>query len=79
MNTKTTLALVAVAAITAILFASILADDANARKCRRHGGSDNSVHQTSAQVCLNQNARCQNNNLQNSGNDAANIVVGNQP
>jgi hypothetical protein len=75
MNTKTTLALVAVTAITAILFASALSD--NAMACRR--GGDHSVHQSSGQVCQNTNARCQNNNNQNSGDDSTNTVVGNQP
>jgi hypothetical protein len=74
-NTKTTLALVAVTAITAILFASALSD--NAMACRR--GGDHSVHQSSGQVCQNTNARCQNNNNQNSGDDSTNTVVGNQP
>jgi hypothetical protein len=75
MNTKTTVALVAVVAISAILVASILADDANARRCRHSGGS---VHQTSAQACVQgSNSRnCQNINSQNAGNDIASNTIG---
>jgi hypothetical protein len=80
MNTRTTIALIAVASITVVLFASVLTEDANAKRCRyRGGGNDNSVHQTSAQACVNQNARCQNVNSQNAGNDIASNTIGNQP
>jgi hypothetical protein len=81
MNTKSTVAILAIVAISAILIGSVLADDAMAKKCRRHGGggNDNSVHQTSAQACVNQNARCQNVNSQNAGNDIASNTIGNQP
>jgi hypothetical protein len=78
MNTRTTVALIAIASVTVILFASVLTEDANAKRCRnRH--NDNSVHQTSAQACVNQNARCQNVNSQNAGNDIASNTIGNQP
>jgi hypothetical protein len=81
MNTKSTVAVLAIVAISAILIGSVLADDAMAKKCRRGGGggNDNSVHQTSAQACVNQNARCQNVNSQNSGHDIASNTIGNQP
>jgi hypothetical protein len=79
MNTKSTVAILAIVAISAILIGSVLADDAMAKKCRRHGGNDNSVHQTSAQACVNQNARCQNVNSQNAGHDIASNTIGNQP
>jgi hypothetical protein len=83
MNTKSTVAILAIVAISAILVGSVLADDAMAKKCKRYrgngGGNDNSVHQTSAQACVNQNARCQNVNSQNAGNDIASNTIGNQP
>jgi hypothetical protein len=52
-----------------------------AKKCRRSGGgggggNDNSVHQTSAQACINQNAPCQNVNSQNAGSDIASNTFG---
>ena len=52
---NTTVALVAVVAVTAILLASMLTEDALAKKCRSKGGE---VHQVLAQACINQNARC---------------------
>jgi hypothetical protein len=84
MNAKSTVAILAIVAISAILVGSVLADDAMARKCRHRnggggGGNDNSVHQTSAQACVNQNARCQNVNSQNAGHDIASNTIGNQP
>jgi hypothetical protein len=85
MNTKSTVAIVAIVAISAILVGSVLADDAMAKKCKRYrgngggGGNDNSVHQTSAQACVNDGARCQNVNSQNAGHDIASNTIGNQP
>jgi hypothetical protein len=75
MNVKTTVALVAVVAISAVLVASILTDDANARRCRSRG-NDNSVHQTSAQACVQGSGNCQNLNSQNAGNDIASNTIG---
>jgi hypothetical protein len=77
MNTKSTVAILAIVAISAILVGSVLAEDALAKKCRR--GNDNSVHQNSAQLCVNQNARCQNVNSQNAGNDISSVTAGIQP
>jgi hypothetical protein len=81
MNTKSTVAILAIVAISAILVGSVLAEDAMARRCGRHGGggNDNSVHQNSAQLCVNQNARCQNVNSQNAGNDISSVTAGIQP
>ena len=82
MNTKSTVAILAIVAISAVLIGSVLAEDAMAKKCYRRGnggGNDNSVHQTSAQACVNQNARCQNLLGQIQGHDNAGTVVGNQP
>lgn len=77
MNAKTTIALVAVVAISTILVASVLTEDANARRCRRNGG-DSSTHQTSAQACVQGNSagNCQNINSQNSGHDIASNTIG---
>ena len=79
MNSKSTVAILAIVAISAILVGSVLAEDALAKKCRRSGGgggNDNSVHQTSAQACINQNAPCQNVNSQNAGSDVASNTFG---
>jgi hypothetical protein len=81
MNTKSTVAILAIVAISAILVGSVFAEDALAKKCRRSGGgggggNDNSVHQTSAQACINQNAPCQNVNSQNAGSDIASNTFG---
>jgi hypothetical protein len=77
MNTKSTVAILAIVAISTILVGSVLAEDAFAKKCRRSGGgNDNSVHQTSAQACINQNAPCQNANSQNAGSDIASNTFG---
>ena len=51
MNTKSTVAILAIVAISAVLVGSVLAEDAMAKKCRYRGnggggGNDNSVHQT---------------------------------
>jgi hypothetical protein len=79
MNTKSTVAIIAIVAISTILVGSVSAEDALAKKCRRSsggGGNDNSVHQTSAQACINQNAPCQNVNSQNAGSDIASKKLG---
>ena len=73
MNNQT-VAFIAIVAVVALVFtAAIVTQDADAR--RRHG----SVHQTSAQACINDDARCQNVNSQNAGNDIASNTIGNQP
>jgi|GraSoiStandDraft_10_1057309.scaffolds.fasta_scaffold1842503_1 hypothetical protein len=73
---NTTVALVAVVAVTAVLFASLLTEDALAKKCRSKGGE---VHQVLAQACINQNARCINTGLQQAGHDLSGNAIGNQP
>ena len=70
---NTTVALVAVVAVTAILLASMLTGDALAKKCRSKGGE---VHQVLAQACINQNAPYQNVNSQNAGSDIASNTFG---
>jgi hypothetical protein len=74
MNNQT-VAFIAIVAVVALVFtAAIVTQDADARR-HRHG----SVHQTSAQACVNENARCQNVNSQNSGSDIGSVTIGNQP
>ncbi|HEY6667773.1 MAG TPA: hypothetical protein VI033_01350 [Candidatus Nitrosopolaris sp.] len=73
---NTTVALVAVVAVTAILLASMLTEDALAKRCRSKGGE---VHQVLAQACINQNDRCINTGLQQAGHDLSGNAIGNQP
>jgi len=71
MNTQT-VAFIAIVAVVALVFtAAIVTQDADARR--------RSTHQTSSQGCVNENARCQNVDSQNSGNDISSVVIGNQP
>jgi hypothetical protein len=72
MNNQT-VAFIAIVAVVALVFtAAIVSQDADARR-------RSSTHQTSAQGCVNENARCQNVNSQNSGSDIGSVVIGNQP
>jgi hypothetical protein len=71
MNNQT-VAFIAIVAVVALVFtAAIVTQDADARR--------RSTHQTSAQGCVNENARCQNVNSQNSGSNIGSVVIGNQP
>jgi hypothetical protein len=69
------LAIVAIVAVAALLVATTavgaLTNQAFANK--------KSYHQTAAQSCINENARCQNLLGQTQGHDNAGTVVGNQP
>jgi gas vesicle protein len=76
---NTTVGLVTIVAVTAILLASMLTEDALAKKCKSKGGE---VHQVLAQSCVNtsqQNARCINTGLQQAGHDQSGSAIGNQP
>ena len=71
-----TLAIVAIAATVAVLLiattaTSLLTNEAFAKK--------SSFHETAAQSCVNQNARCQDLLSQIQGHDNASNVIGNQP
>ena len=82
-NTKTIVALAAVVAISAILVASAITEDAMAKRCRRHsggggGGGGGDTHQTSAQANVGCSGQCQNVNSQNSGHDIASNTIGQQ-
>ena len=75
MKNNTTFAIIAIAAVAALLIAttatSLLTNEAFAKK--------SSFHQTAAQSCINENARCQSLLGQTQGHDNAGTVVGNQP
>jgi hypothetical protein len=74
MKSNTTFAIIAIAAVAALLIATtttlLLTNDASAKK---------SFHETAAQSCVNQNARCQDLLSQIQGHDNAANVIGNQP
>jgi hypothetical protein len=75
MKNNMSLAIVAIVAVAALLVATTavgaLTNQAFANK--------KSYHQTAAQSCINENARCQNLLGQTQGHDNAGTVVGNQP
>jgi hypothetical protein len=73
MKNNTRFAIIAIAAVAALLIAttavSSLTNQVFATK----------YHQTAAQSCINENARCQNVLGQTQGHDNAATVTGNQP
>ena len=75
MKNNMSLAIVAIVAVGALLVATTavgaLTNQAFANK--------KSYHQTAAQSCINEDARCQNLLGQTQGHDNAGTVVGNQP
>jgi hypothetical protein len=75
MKNNMSLTIVAIVAVAALLVATTavgaLTNQAFANK--------KSYHQTAAQSCINENARCQNLLGQTQGHDNAGTVVGNQP
>jgi len=75
MKNNMSLAIVAIVAVAALLVATTavgaLTNQAFANK--------KSYHQTAAQSCINENARCQNILGQTQGHDNAGTLVGNQP
>jgi invasion protein IalB len=77
---NTTVAVVAVVAVAALLIASTAISTSTNQA---FAGKGRSVHQTSAQACTisnpNNNARCQNLLAQLEGHDQAANVVGTQP
>jgi len=68
-----TIAAIAAALLIAATVPSILANDVFAKRQRA------SFHETAAQSCVNQNARCQDLLSQIQGHDNAANVIGNQP
>jgi uncharacterized low-complexity protein len=67
-------------AIVAIVVAALLvATTAVGALTNQAFANKKSYHQTAAQSCINENARCQNLLGQTQGHDNAGTVVGNQP
>jgi hypothetical protein len=71
-NTSSIVAIVAVAAL-------LVATTAIGTLTNQAFASKKSYHQTAAQSCINENARCQNLLGQTQGHDNAGTIVGNQP
>ena len=72
---KNTFAVVAIVAVAALLIATTAVSSLT----NQAFASKKSFHQTAAQSCINENARCQSLLNQLQGHDNAGTVVGNQP
>jgi hypothetical protein len=75
MKNNMSLAIVAIVAVAALLVATM----ATGTLTNQAFATKKSYHQTAAQSCINENARCQNLLGQTQGHDNAGTVVGNQP
>jgi hypothetical protein len=73
-----TFAIIAIAAVTALLIATTAVSSLT-NQAFAGGHKRTSFHQTAAQSCINENARCQNILDQLQGHDNAGTVTGNQP
>jgi hypothetical protein len=71
-------AIIAIAAVTALLIATTAVSSLT-NQAFAGGHKRTSFHQTAAQSCINENARCQNLLGQTQGHDNAGTIVGNQP
>jgi hypothetical protein len=78
MKNNTTFAIVAIAAVAALLIATTAVSSLT-NQAFAGGHKRTSYHQTAAQSCINENARCQNLLDQIQGHDNAGTVTGNQP
>ena len=78
MKNNTTFAIIAIAAVAALLIATTAVSSLT-NQAFAGGHKRTSFHQTAAQSCINENARCQNILGQTQGHDNAGTVVGNQP
>jgi hypothetical protein len=78
MKNNTTFAIIAIAAVAALLIATTTVSSLT-NQAFAGGHKRTSYHQTAAQSCVNENARCQNLLGQTQGHDNAGTVVGNQP
>jgi archaellum component FlaG (FlaF/FlaG flagellin family) len=78
MKNNNTFAIIAIAAVAALLIATTVVSSLT-NQAFAVGHKRTSYHQTAAQSCVNQNARCQNLLGQIQGHDNAGTVVGNQP
>ena len=75
MKNNTTFAIIAIAAVAALLIATTAVSSLT----NQVFATKKSFHQTAAQSCINENARCQNLLGQTQGHDNAGTLVGNQP
>jgi len=73
-----TFAIIAIAAVAALLIATTAVSSLT-NQAFAGGHKRTSFHQTAAQSCINENARCQNVLGQTQGHDNAATVTGNQP
>lgn len=73
-----TFAIIAIAAVAALLIATTAVSSLT-NQAFAGGHKRTSYHQTAAQSCINENARCQNLLDQIQGHDNAGTVTGNQP
>jgi hypothetical protein len=78
MKNNSTFAIVAIVAVAALLIATTAVSSLT-NQAFAGGHKRTSFHQTAAQSCVNENARCQNLLGQTQGHDNAGTVVGNQP
>jgi len=78
MKNNNTFAIVAIVAVAALLIATTAVSSLT-NQAFAGGHKRTSFHQTAAQSCINENARCQNILGQTQGHDNAGTVVGNQP
>ena len=78
MKNNSTFAIVAIVAVAALLIATTAVSSLT-NQAFAGGHKRTSFHQTAAQSCINENARCQNILGQTQGHDNAGTVVGNQP
>ena len=78
MKNNTTFAIIAIAAVAALLIATTAVSSLT-NQAFAGGHKRTSFHQTAAQSCINENARCQNLLGQTQGHDNAATVTGNQP
>ena len=78
MKNNSTFAIVAIVAVGALLIATTAVSSLT-NQAFAGGHKRTSFHQTAAQSCINENARCQNLLGQTQGHDNAGTVVGNQP
>jgi hypothetical protein len=78
MKNNTTFAIIAIAAVAVLLIATTAVSSLT-NQAFAGGHKRTSYHQTAAQSCVNQNARCQDLLSQIQGHDNSAIVTGNQP
>jgi hypothetical protein len=75
MKNNNTFAIIAIVAVAALLVATTAVSSLT----NQAFASKKSFHQTAAQSCINENARCENILSQLQGHDNAATVTGNQP